>query len=85
MTFHGVDADAILLNLTRTLLGTGSACTSGAIEPSHVLQAIGLSREDASSTIRASLGRFTTEEDIVAAAEELVGVLVNFRLMSRAM
>ena len=64
LTFPGVDADALLLNLPDVMMGTGSACTSGAIEPSHVLQAIGLSRDDASSTIRASLGRFTTESDI---------------------
>uniref|UniRef100_A0A832M430 cysteine desulfurase n=1 Tax=Oscillatoriales cyanobacterium SpSt-402 TaxID=2282168 RepID=A0A832M430_9CYAN len=64
LTFPGIDADALLLNLPDVMMGTGSACTSGAIEPSHVLQAIGLSRDDASSTIRASLGRFTTEADI---------------------
>ena len=64
LTFPDVDADALLLNLPEVMLGTGSACSSGALEPSHVLQAIGLSREDAASTIRASLGRFTTEEEI---------------------
>jgi len=64
LTFPGVDADALLLNLPDVMMGTGSACTSGAIEPSHVLQAIGLNRDDASSTIRASLGRYTTDIDI---------------------
>jgi len=64
LTFEGIDADALLLNLPELMLGTGSACTSGAVEPSHVLQAIGLNRELASSTIRASLGRFTTSEEV---------------------
>lgn len=71
LTFPGVDADALLLNVPHLMLGTGSACTSGAIEPSHVLQAMGLSRQDASSTIRVSLGRFTTAEELTVAAESL--------------
>ena len=58
LSFPGVDADALLLNLPEVMLGTGSACTSGAVEPSHVLQAIGLDRNTASATVRASLGRF---------------------------
>jgi cysteine desulfurase len=68
LTFPGIDADALLLNLPEVMMGTGSACASGAIEPSHVLQAIGLSRDEASSTIRASLGRWTTEDDILIAS-----------------
>ena len=76
LSFPGVDADALLLNLPEVMMGTGSACTSGAIEPSHVLQAIGLSREDASSTIRASLGRFTTESDIQIACS-LIAESIN--------
>jgi cysteine desulfurase len=64
LTFPGIDADALLLNLPEVMMGTGSACSSGALEPSHVLLAMGLNRADASSTVRASLGRFTTEADI---------------------
>lgn len=64
LTFPRIEADALLLNLPELMLGTGSACTSGAVEPSHVLQAIGLDRTAASATIRASLGRFTTESDV---------------------
>jgi len=67
----GLDADALILNVPDVMLGTGSACTSGAVEPSHVLTAIGLSREDANSTVRASLGRFTTEEQIQHAARSI--------------
>jgi cysteine desulfurase len=60
LTFPGIDADALLLNLPTVMMGTGSACSSGALEPSHVLLAMGLSRAEASTTVRASLGRFTS-------------------------
>lgn len=72
ITFPKVDADALLLNLTDVMLSTGSACNSGAMEPSHVLQALGLTREAAQRTIRASLGRFTTLEEIHSAVEKIV-------------
>lgn len=72
LTFPGVEADALILNVPELMLGTGSACNAGAIEPSHVLQALGLSREEASRTVRVSLGRFTTEEQIVIAAREII-------------
>jgi cysteine desulfurase len=71
LTFPGVDADALLLNLPNVMMGTGSACNSGAIEPSHVLQAMGVSRADAFSTIRATLGRFTTTGEIMFAIHEI--------------
>jgi len=64
LTFPSVDADALILNAPELMMGTGSACTSGAIEPSHVLTAMGVSRENASSTIRISLGRFNTAKEI---------------------
>ena len=72
LTFPGIDADALLLNLPTVMMGTGSACTSGAIEPSHVLQAIGLARDDAYRAVRASLGRFTTEEDVASATTAII-------------
>jgi len=64
LVFSGIDADALLINLPNIMMGTGSACTSGAIEPSHVLTALGLTRREAASTVRASLGRFTTTDEI---------------------
>ena len=68
LNFPQTDADALLLNLPDLMLGTGSACTSGAIEPSHVLQAMGVSREAAYGTVRVSLGRYTTLDEIETAA-----------------
>jgi len=73
VTFKGVDADALIFNLPSIMIGTGSACSSGAVSPSHVLEAIGLTREAAYSTVRISLGRNTTEDDVVTAVEELIG------------
>jgi len=72
LTFPGIDADALILNAEQIMVGTGSACTSGAIEPSHVLTAIGLSRELARSTVRVSLGRYTSNSDIVQAHASLL-------------
>lgn len=60
LTFPGIDADALLLNLPEVMMGVGSACSSGALEPSHVLTAMGLSRAEAGATVRASLGRFAS-------------------------
>jgi cysteine desulfurase len=71
LTFPGIDADALILNLKTIMVGTGSACSAGAIEPSHVLQAIGLTRENAYSSIRVSLGRFTDEVSINIAYDEI--------------
>jgi cysteine desulfurase len=64
LTFPGVEADALILNLPRLALSTGSACNSGAPEPSYVLTALGLRREDAVCSLRIGLGRFTTDAEI---------------------
>lgn len=71
LTFPGVEAEALILNLPELALSMGSACNSGALEPSYVLTAIGLSREDASSTVRIGLGRFTREDDVEIAVEKI--------------
>lgn len=63
-TVEGIDADSLLLNLPNLMMSQGSACTSGALEPSHVLQAIGLTRDQARCSIRISLGRLNTPDDI---------------------
>jgi cysteine desulfurase len=59
LTFPSIEADALLANLPNIALSTGSACESGAIEPSKVLLAVGLSRSEATSSLRVGLGRFT--------------------------
>jgi cysteine desulfurase len=65
LRFSGWDAQDLLMRLQpRLAASTGSACTSGAPEPSYVLRAIGLSVDEAASSIRFSFGRFSTEADI---------------------
>jgi cysteine desulfurase len=69
LSFPQVEGDALLLNLPTLGLSMGSACNTGAIEPSYVLTSIGLSRDMASSTIRVGIGRFTTEREIEESAD----------------
>lgn len=73
LTLPGGDAGALIARLQPLIaLATGSACTSGVPEPSHVLRAIGLDAESCERTVRISVGRFTTPDEIRAAAEEIV-------------
>ncbi len=64
VSFEGVDGDMLMVSLRNLAVSTGSACTSASVEPSYVLRAIGVSRELSHASIRFSLGRFTTEEEI---------------------
>jgi cysteine desulfurase len=64
LTFPGIDAEVLIVNVPELAISTGSACTSGALEPSHVLTAMRMSRSAAYSTIRIGIGRFTTEDEI---------------------
>jgi cysteine desulfurase len=73
ISFTGVEAESLLiaLDLEGIAVSTGSACSSGTLEPSHVLKAMGLSADRSQSSIRFSLGRANTEEDV----DRLLGVL----------
>lgn len=73
ISFHGVEAEALLiaLDLEGIAVSTGSACSSGTLEPSHVLRAMGLTPRRAQSSIRFSLGLGNTDEEV----DRLVGVL----------
>jgi cysteine desulfurase len=64
ITFAGVKADRLMMDMKDIAVSSGSACSSASPEPSHVLSAIGLSRDDVLSSIRFGLGRFTTDEEI---------------------
>jgi len=82
--FLGLEAEAILLALATKgiYVSTGSACSEGAEDVSHVLNAIGLRPEIARSCIRISLGRFNTEEDIDLVLKELPEIVAKFREIS---
>ena len=79
-----VEGEAMLLNLD--LMGiaasSGSACTSGSLEPSHVLLAMGLPHEIAHGSLRLTLGRWTTEEDVDQVLSVLPGIIEKLRAMS---
>ena len=70
--FEGADAEAVVTNMEPVAASTGSACSSGSIEPSEVLLAMGIPRDAAFESVRFSLGRFTTREDIDCAVERAV-------------
>ena len=72
----------IALDLKGIACSTGAACSSGAVEPSHVLTAIGLAAEDARATLRLSLGRQTTREEIDFALETIPAVIERLRQIS---
>ena len=76
-----LDGEMLLLNLDMegVLASSGSACTSGALEPSHVLTALGLPRPTASAAVRFSLGKDTTAEDVDYAVETLERVVTRMR------
>lgn len=79
LAFSGVDGELLLLALRDLALSTGSACTSASVEPSYVLRAIGLPDGLAHSSIRLSLGRYTTEQDVQQAAEILCKAVTRLR------
>ena len=64
LLIEGVDAEALLSRLPEIAMSTGSACSSSAIEPSHVLLAMGLTSEQAHSSVRIGLGRGTTQKEL---------------------
>ncbi len=80
--FEDADAEAVMANMDPVAVSTGSACSAGSIEPSEVLIAMGLSRDAAFESVRFSLGRFTTEEDIDIALESAVAAVERVRTMT---
>jgi cysteine desulfurase len=84
--FDGIDSDALLiaLDLKGFAVSSGAACSSGAPEPSHVLLAMGLSRLEARSSIRFSLGRSNTIEQVDALVEALVDSVAHLRKLAPA-
>jgi cysteine desulfurase len=84
ITFSGVEGEALViaLDLKGLACSTGAACSSGAVEPSHVLTAIGLSPEDARASLRFSLGRHTTEAEIEFALDVVPAAVEQLRELS---
>jgi cysteine desulfurase len=84
--FDGIDSEPLLiaLDLKGFAVSSGSACSSGATEPSHVLAAIGLTREQARSSVRFSLGRSNNQEQIDALIDAVVQVVTRLRKLAPA-
>ncbi|HTZ99225.1 MAG TPA: cysteine desulfurase family protein [Candidatus Aquilonibacter sp.] len=84
ISFPGAAGEALLiaLDLQGVECSTGAACSSGSTEPSHVLTAAGLSRDDARASLRFSLGRPTTAVEIDRAIESIPGVVERIRALS---
>lgn len=84
ISFPGAEGESILLylDLAGIAVSTGSACASGSLDPSHVLMAIGIPIEYAHGSIRISMGRDTTEEDIDYMIGVLPGIIKRIRSMS---
>jgi len=82
--FPGLEGEALViaLDLKGLACSTGAACSSGAVEPSHVLTAIGLPAAEARASIRFSLGRHTTESEIAVALEIVPAAVAQLRALS---
>lgn len=79
VSFAGVDGESLIMALKDLALSSGSACTSASMEPSYVLRAIGLDEALAHSSLRFSLGRFTTQEEIDYAIALVQKVVIRLR------
>ena len=84
ISFKFIEGDSLLLNLDlkEICASSGSACTSGSLNPSHVLLAIGLSNEMARSSLRISIGKYNTKEEVDYLIESLVEIVNRLRKMS---
>ncbi|HNV35351.1 MAG TPA: aminotransferase class V-fold PLP-dependent enzyme, partial [Bacillota bacterium] len=84
ISYRYVEGESLLLHLDMNGIAasSGSACTSGSLEPSHVLMAIGLSHEIAHGSVRMSLGKYNTEQDIDKVLEVYPGIVAKLREMS---
>ncbi len=83
LSFLGIEGESLLLllDLEGIAASSGSACTAGSLDPSHVLMAIGRSREEAQASLRMTIGHENTEEEIDEVIRLLPGIVRNLRSM----
>jgi cysteine desulfurase len=80
ISFNFVNGDQLMMGLNKDVaLSSGAACTSASMEPSYVLKALGVEDELAHSSLRFSLGRFTTEEEIDYIIQKVIKVVEELR------
>jgi cysteine desulfurase len=84
LSFDGIDGESLLiaLDLKGVAVSTGSACASGSLEPSHVLTAMGLSREQVRGSLRLSLSAYTTEAEVGYAFAAIRETVARLRAMA---
>lgn len=82
LSFPYVEGESLIMGVKELAVSSGSACTSASLEPSYVLKSLGLGDELAHSSIRFSLGRFTTEAEVDFAADRIVQEVKRLREMS---
>ena len=82
MSFAYVEAESLMMGMSGVAVSSGSACMSATLEPSYVLKAMGVADDAAHSSIRFSLGRFNTEEEVDCAAACAIEAVKNLRELS---
>jgi cysteine desulfurase len=82
LSFAYVEGESMIMGISNLAVSSGSACTSASLEPSHVLQSMGVGDELAHSSIRFGFGRFTTEENVDVAAEQVIAAVERLRELS---
>jgi len=82
VSFNFVEGESLIMGVKEIAVSSGSACTSASLEPSYVLRALGRSDELAHSSIRLTLGRFTTEEDVERTIASMKRTVEKLRAMS---
>ena len=82
VSFNFVEGESLIMSLPQLAVSSGSACTSASLEPSYVLRALGMNDELAHSSLRFSIGRFTTEEDVDEAIEQVRTAVEKLRELS---
>jgi len=82
LSFNYVEGESLIMGVKGLAVSSGSACTSASLEPSYVLRALGRSDELAHSSLRMTIGRFTTEEEIDSAVAMLKDTVARLRELS---
>ena len=82
MSFNYVEGESLMMGIKGLAVSSGSACTSASLEPSYVLRALGRSDELAHSSLRMTIGRWTTEEEIDYAVETIKVNVAKLRELS---
>ena len=82
LSFAYVEGESLMMGIKNLCVSSGSACTSASLEPSYVLRALGVTEDLAHTSLRIGLGRFTTEQEVDAAVDEIVDQVKKLRELS---